>query len=200
MPPPSGLPGTPTTPGYGSVTKKQRVGMDVDGEEPTQAKAGIVNSEEAETGEEKVEEGVKEVTEGVREVEITSQATETEPTKSETATGSSEAAEAPTSATEAANQEETTEEAVPVTEVVEQTTAAAVPLPEFPVLQAQVQASAIEPGEISTELNTDGVTKSANATGEKADAPADTLVPSSIQPAEDVEETKEEKADSVAQA
>ncbi|KAI0797431.1 hypothetical protein BC629DRAFT_1592461 [Irpex lacteus] len=104
MPPPSGLPGTPTTPCYGSVTKKQRVSMDVDGEEPTQAKASIVNSEEAETGEEKVEEGVKEVTEGVREVVITSQGTETEPTKSETATGSSEAAEAPTSATEAANQ------------------------------------------------------------------------------------------------
>ncbi len=174
--------------------------MDVDGEESTQAKAGEVSAETVQAGEEKVEEGVKEVTEGVREVEITSQATEAHPTKSETETASNDIVEVVTPAADAAKSEEPAKEAVPITESIEEATAAAVPLPESPNLRAQVEVPALEPGEISTESSTDEATKSTDATTKKVGAPADKEVPSPIQPAENVEEAKEGKADSVLQA
>lgn len=176
MPPPS-LSGTPTTPGtprkelsYGSVMKKQRVKMDVDSTAASTDAPEQSASQDQLEGVAADEEGVKEVTDGVREVELASQPQHAEAEK-------------------VVSETERTEVAVKEAEAstAETTTAAAVPLPESPILEARAPVE--EPEVIEVDIN--GVEKPKKE--EKVALAAES--------AEEVQEVQElEKASEVANA
>jgi len=154
MHPPStpATPGTPDAPGtprkelaYGSVMKKQKVKVDVDmgeavadGEEKGEGQTTqSVNGDALAT-----EEAVKEVTEGVREVEIRSSSSQSAP--SQQAEAEAEDAVVPESRSSASPADESLSEATVSGVPVEAATAAAVPLPDSPVLQAQTEETEVQ--------------------------------------------------------
>ncbi|KAI0089697.1 hypothetical protein BDY19DRAFT_1004927 [Irpex rosettiformis] len=155
MPPPTSLPGTPTTPGFGSVTKRQRVGgadVDVEGED----KGGSSVDKTEEGGE--VEEGVKEVTEGVKEVEITEAVksddkedqviADAQDTNAQDATVVDTTVE-DTTAKDTIAKDATPAEPKPIDEAASAPTT--IPLPDSPLLQSQSESTLpVDEQQIST--------------------------------------------------